>query len=137
MRLFSPQQSLHRSDVNAQCLPDWKGSPWLANQEKLNKRWQKKLANRHRIAATFSFFAGEDPTGWMESLKFRAINSKDLRIPENATSIAISFQLFPQPAHLDYLEWLNFGLANCFSLRFAFPGRLQVRHDRNVPGLKK
>ena len=82
-RLFSPQQSLHRSDVNAQCLPDWKGSPWLANQEKLNKRWQKKLANRHRIAATFIFFAGEDPTGWMESLKFRAINSKDLRVPEN------------------------------------------------------
>lgn len=73
----------------------------------------------------------------MESLKFRAINSKDLQVPENETSIAICFQLFPQPAQLDYLEWLNFGLANCFSLRFAFPGRLQVRHDRNVPGLKK
>ena len=129
MRLFSPQQSLHRSDVNAQCLPDWKGSPWLANQEKLNKRWQKKLANRHRIAATFSFFAGEDPTEWMESLKFRAINSKDLRIPENATSIAICFQLSHRTARVDRIRG-SFHECIDFKLTLADSEILSARWDR-------
>ena len=54
----------------------------------------------------------------MESLKFRAINSKDLRIPENATSIAICFQLSHRTARVDRIrgsfhECIDFKLHTC------------------------